>query len=75
MVCPTKDADQSGASAAAILSVNEDSGADIELRQRKYLDNIVEQDHRAIKRGAADAWFQVLPLCTHPSCRSSRSRT
>jgi hypothetical protein len=69
MVCPKKDADQSGASAAAILSVNEDSGADIELRQRKYLDNIVEQDHRAIKRGAADAWFQVLPLCTHPSCR------
>ena len=27
-----------------------DSGADIELRQAKYLNNIVEQDHRAIKR-------------------------
>ena len=27
-----------------------DSGADIELRQSKYLNNIVEQDHRAIKR-------------------------
>ena len=26
------------------------SGANIELRQAKYLDNIVEQDHRAVKR-------------------------
>ncbi len=26
-----------------------DSGMDIELRQCKYLNNIVEQDHRAIK--------------------------
>jgi putative transposase len=26
--------------------------ADIEIRQRKYLNNIVEQDHRAIKRVA-----------------------
>ena len=27
-----------------------DSGAAIELRQSKYLNNLVEQDHRAIKR-------------------------
>lgn len=27
-----------------------DSGLAIELRQSKYLNNIVEQDHRAIKR-------------------------
>lgn len=27
-----------------------DSGVDIELRQCKYLNNVVEQDHRAIKR-------------------------
>lgn len=27
-----------------------DSGADIAIRQSKYLNNIVEQDHRAIKR-------------------------
>jgi putative transposase len=33
----------------AIQSVNADSGAAIELHQSKYLDNIVEQDHRAIK--------------------------
>jgi hypothetical protein len=27
-----------------------DSGADIEMRQSKYLNNLVEQDHRAVKR-------------------------
>ena len=31
-------------------SVQTDSGADIEMRQIKYLTNIVKQDHRAIKR-------------------------
>ena len=42
--------DKSGANPAAIESVRADSGAEIELRQIKYLNNIVEQDHRAIKR-------------------------
>jgi len=42
--------DKSGANTAAIQSVNDDSGADIELPQSKYLNNIVEQEHRAIKR-------------------------
>lgn len=42
--------DKSGANTAAIQSVRADTGADIELRQIKYLNNIVEQDHRAIKR-------------------------
>ena len=41
--------DKSGANTAAIESVQADTGADIELRQIKYLNNIVEQDHRAIK--------------------------
>ena len=27
-----------------------DTGLDIELRQSKYLNNLVEQDHRAVKR-------------------------
>ena len=35
---------------AAIHSVNEDACLDIELRQCKYLNNIVDQDHRAVKR-------------------------
>jgi putative transposase len=42
--------DKSGANTAAIESIQADSGADIEMRQNKYLNNIVEQDHRAIKR-------------------------
>ena len=42
--------DKSGANTAAIDSVRADTGADIELRQSKYLNNVIEQDHRAIKR-------------------------
>ena len=42
--------DKSGANTAAIEGMRADSGADIKLRQSKYLNNIVEQEHRAIKR-------------------------
>lgn len=42
--------DKSGANTAAIQSIQADSGAGIEMRQSKYLNNIVEQDHRAVKR-------------------------
>ena len=42
--------DKSGANTAAIVSVQADSGVTRELRQSKYLNNIVEQDHRAVKR-------------------------
>ena len=42
--------DKSGSNTAAIQSIRADSGADIEMRQSKYLNNIVEQDHRAVKR-------------------------
>jgi transposase-like protein len=42
--------DKSGANTAAIESVKADACVDILLRQNKYLNNIVEQDHRAIKR-------------------------
>ena len=42
--------DKSGANRAAIQSMQADSGAPIEMRQSKYLNNIVEQDHRAVKR-------------------------
>jgi transposase-like protein len=42
--------DKSGANTAAIKSIVADTGAAIKLRQVKYLNNIVEQDHRAIKR-------------------------
>ena len=42
--------DKSGSNKAAIVSIQADSGLTIVLRQSKYLNNIVEQDHRAIKR-------------------------
>ena len=42
--------DGSDANAAAIKSYNEDHGTSIEIRQVKYLNNIVEQDHRGVKR-------------------------
>ena len=42
--------DHSGANTAAIENYHADHHTDIELRQCKYLNNIVEQDHRAIKR-------------------------
>ena len=42
--------DKSGANTAAIKSVNADACLDVELRQFKYLNNMIEQDHRAVKR-------------------------
>ena len=39
-----------GANTAAIFRIQADSGLTIMLHQSKYLNNIVEQDHRAIKR-------------------------
>ena len=42
--------DKTGANTAAIESYNAKHKAGIEIRQVKYLNNIVEQDHRAIKR-------------------------
>ncbi len=42
--------DKSGANKAAIDEINVDMNAPMVVRQVKYLNNIVEQDHRAIKR-------------------------
>jgi putative transposase len=42
--------DKSGANMAAIQSARDDSGVDIALRQSRSMNNITEQDHRAIKR-------------------------
>ncbi len=55
--------DKSG-NTAAIVSVQADSGLTIELRQSKYLNNLVEQDHRAIKR-------VVRPMMGFKSMRSA----
>ena len=42
--------DKSGANKAAINEINASRNIPIMVRQVKYLNNIVEQDHRAIKR-------------------------
>ena len=42
--------DGSAANDAAIKSYNEEHGTAIAIRKVKYLNNIVEQDHRAVKR-------------------------
>jgi putative transposase len=42
--------DKSGANTAAIEALREETSQEIEIRQIKYLNNLVEQDHRAIKR-------------------------
>ena len=42
--------DKSGANTAAFVRIQAESGLNIMLRRSKYLNNIVAQDHRAIKR-------------------------
>jgi transposase-like protein len=42
--------DKSGANTAAIDSIIADTGVTLMRRQSKHLNNIVEQDHRAVKR-------------------------
>jgi putative transposase len=42
--------DGSDANAAAIRRYNEEHGTTIIIRQVKYLNNIIEQDHRSVKR-------------------------
>ena len=42
--------DGSEANEAAIKRYNQEHGTSIEIRQIKYLNNMVEQDHRAVKR-------------------------
>ena len=42
--------DQSGANKAGLKQLNRDHNKRIKIRQCKYLNNIIEQDHRRIKR-------------------------
>jgi putative transposase len=42
--------DKSAANKAAIDAINDEREVPIEVRQVKYLNNIVEQDHRSVKR-------------------------
>jgi transposase-like protein len=42
--------DKSGSNLAALQALNAERETPIRIRQKKYLNNVVEQDHRAIKR-------------------------
>jgi putative transposase len=42
--------DKSGANLAALDALNAERDTPIKVRQNKYLNNLIEQDHRAIKR-------------------------
>ncbi|MEX3954219.1 IS6 family transposase [Paraburkholderia sp. EG287A] len=42
--------DKSGSNLAALQAINAPRDVPIKVRQKKYLNNIIEQDHRAIKR-------------------------
>jgi putative transposase len=42
--------DKSGANKAAMDEINKGRELPIEIRQNKYLNNIIEQDHRGVKR-------------------------
>ena len=58
--------DKSGANTAAIEGYNTEGNPEIELRQIKYLNNIVEQDHRAVKR-------IIRPMLGFKSFRSAKN--
>ncbi len=58
--------DKSGANKAAIDAINAGRSVAIVVRQVKYLNNIVEQDHRAIKRVTS-------PMLNFKSFRSASS--
>jgi putative transposase len=49
-VSPPQTAGAGELNEAAIKRYNEEHGTAIEIRQIKYLNNLVEQDHRAVKR-------------------------
>jgi len=57
--------DKSGANTAVFEALQQKSGVTIEIRQNKHLNNLVEQDHRAVK------WI-IRPMLGFNSFRSAR---
>nr|WP_181375585.1 IS6 family transposase [Polaromonas sp. E3S]AWD72112.1 transposase [Polaromonas sp. E3S] len=58
--------DKSGANKAAMDEINDKGETPVTLRQVKYINNIVEQDHRAVKR-------ITKPMLNFKSFRSAKS--
>lgn len=61
--------------AAAIQSIQIDSGVDIEMRQIKYLNNIARQDHRPIKRVVRPRLGRTTFRCARALIAESQKRT
>jgi hypothetical protein len=60
--------DKSSSNLAALHAVNAERETPIKIRQVKYLNNVAEQDHRAIKRiTRPDAGVQGFSLCARYS--------
>jgi transposase-like protein len=60
--------DKSGANLAALEALNAERSTPIKVRQNKYLDNIVEQDHRVITHHQTNDGLQGFPVCSdHPA--------
>ncbi|AIA46972.1 ISYps1 transposase [Serratia sp. FS14] len=61
--------DKSGANTAALTTLNADKPAEetITVRQNKYLNNLIEQDHRNIKRRIRSVGVQIISAGTNAS--------
>ena len=57
--------DKSGSNTSAIKAYNDEAGTDIEIRQCKYLNNIVEQSHRSVKQKTRAALGFKTFHCAH----------
>jgi transposase-like protein len=58
--------DKSGANTAAIEALVEETGHKVEIRQNKYLNNLVEQGSPGHQTARPfHAWVQVIPFNQH----------
>jgi DDE domain len=61
--------DKSGSNLAALEALNAQPSTPIKIRQNKYLNNIIEQDHRAIKRRTVPCSASRHSVCRHSAGR------
>jgi putative transposase len=59
--------DKSGANTAEIVGMCADSGTHLEMREPKYLNNLIEQDHRAFKRAGPGNLNNPISVETAPA--------
>jgi transposase-like protein len=64
--------DKSGANLAALEAINAERETPINVRQAKYLNNIIEQDHRAIKRRTRPMLGSRIFVAPASSCLASK---